>query len=399
MPRNISGIYTLPEAAFVAGTTILSASVNSDLSDIATALTQSLATTGVSSMTGPFKAATGSVTAPSITFGSATGTGFYLSGANEFSWTAAGILQATFGASGNVTWVGAQTFQSTITVTGAAALNGAATINSTLTVITGTEPVVTLRNSDNDTSEHELIRYALGSGAGTTASRRIIGGGANDVTEIRDYIGSTGIVKIGATYFKPLKNLIIDDNSIIVITTAGYTDTVEIAAPSNPSADTARLYAVDESGTTNYAWRDSAGVVSGLRVATQAEMEAASSLLRTVSPGRQHFHPGHPKAGGNLDGSLASPAFRTGDYGMGAVTDGGTGIYTLALDTAFADTNYWWVASGRTSLGVNSGKIVISPFAADTKTSNSLQIRTGNVNDGAVDDAPEIGISFWGDYA
>lgn len=46
MARDGSGTYSLPEAAYVAGTTITSASVNSNLSDIGSALTQSLSKDG-----------------------------------------------------------------------------------------------------------------------------------------------------------------------------------------------------------------------------------------------------------------------------------------------------------------------------------------------------------------
>lgn len=46
MPRNPSGTYTLPEAAFVPGTVISSTAVNSDFSDIANALTDSLSRSG-----------------------------------------------------------------------------------------------------------------------------------------------------------------------------------------------------------------------------------------------------------------------------------------------------------------------------------------------------------------
>src|SRR5690606_10368396 len=86
-----------------------------------------------------------------------------------------------------------------------------------------------------------------------------------------------------------------------------------------------------------YATTSVAGVVE---LATAAEIEAASDTTRPVTPGLQHRHPGHPKAGGNFNGT-GIPAFRPGDYGMGAITDNGIGNYTLALDTAFADTNYW----------------------------------------------------------
>jgi len=90
MPRNASGTYTLPEAAFVSGTTIVSADMNSDLSDVATALTQSLATTGVSSMTGPLKLADGSAAAPSLTLASDTTTGWYRSAAGTWTYIGSG---------------------------------------------------------------------------------------------------------------------------------------------------------------------------------------------------------------------------------------------------------------------------------------------------------------------
>lgn len=122
MPRNSSGVYTLPASAFVAGTTIKSADVNSDFSDIASTLTLSLATTGVSSMTGPLKSASGTVGAPGLTWASALTTGFYLSAADEMSWTAAGVLAATFLANKNSTWVGSATWTGTVTAATIAAV-------------------------------------------------------------------------------------------------------------------------------------------------------------------------------------------------------------------------------------------------------------------------------------
>lgn len=51
MPRNGSGSYSLPEAAFIPNTAISSAAVNSDFSDIGDALTGSLARDGQGGMT------------------------------------------------------------------------------------------------------------------------------------------------------------------------------------------------------------------------------------------------------------------------------------------------------------------------------------------------------------
>jgi microcystin-dependent protein len=97
MPRNTSGVYTLPVASYVAGTTIKSADMNSNLSDIGTALTQSLATTGVSSMTGPVKLAAGSASAPSLTLASDTTTGWYNSAAGAWTFVSTGTAIITLG--------------------------------------------------------------------------------------------------------------------------------------------------------------------------------------------------------------------------------------------------------------------------------------------------------------
>ena len=91
MPRNSSGIYTLPQSPFVAGTAILSSAVNSNFSDIASALTGSLATDGSATMTGPIKSTDGAVGAPGITFSSATTCGFYYVGVNQIGYSAAGV--------------------------------------------------------------------------------------------------------------------------------------------------------------------------------------------------------------------------------------------------------------------------------------------------------------------
>jgi len=52
MPRNGSGTFSLPQAPFVTGTTISSTAVNSDFSDIAAALTQSISKDGQTTYTG-----------------------------------------------------------------------------------------------------------------------------------------------------------------------------------------------------------------------------------------------------------------------------------------------------------------------------------------------------------
>jgi hypothetical protein len=185
------------------------------------------------------------------------------------------------------------------------------------------------------------------------------------------------------------------------------------AGPAHLAATTAnRLIGTDGSGavgvatiTSPLAYSSSAlsvGAASDTATgvqenAVQSEMEAASSTTLNVTPGRQHFHPGHPKAGGNFDGS-GTPAFRSGDYGMGAITDGGTGIYTLALDTAFSGTEYWPAAWSREA-AVGNDLSVCSAFSAASKTTSAFQVHVGNPETNSLHDSTETGISFWGDYA
>lgn len=135
---------------------------------------------------------------------------------------------------------------------------------------------------------------------------------------------------------------------------------------------------------------DATGIIE---LAVQSEMEAASSASLAVTPGRQHFHPGHPKAGGVFDGTAGTPAFASGDYGMGAITDSGGGNYVVAVDTAFANENYW--ISGATAFDTLHGF-----FNEDdgSRTTSSTRVRVANEN-GTSTDRVLNSISLWGDYA
>jgi hypothetical protein len=249
MARNSSGVYSLPESAFVPGTTILSASVNNDFNDIATALTQSLATTGVSTMTGQIKAASGTVSAPGYAFGSALTTGFYLSGTNEISWAAAGVLAATFAATGAVTWVGAQTFSAGVTSTTGVFTTG---------VIVGFSGTPTADRLEVGDATFYLDR--------TVSTAPVVLFDTDDYLQydrsnnrFNFIVGTVTIAQVDDTFTKVTKNFIVD-NDTIIIATAGYVDAIEISAPASPSANVSRLYTRDLSGATILAYKDSAGV-------------------------------------------------------------------------------------------------------------------------------------------
>ncbi len=100
MSRNGTGTYTLPQPPFVPNTTILSAAVNSDLSDIAAALTGSVSSDGQTPITGPLKAASGSAAAPGYSFSSGPTSGFYLGAGGSVVGAVNGTAAATLTASG-----------------------------------------------------------------------------------------------------------------------------------------------------------------------------------------------------------------------------------------------------------------------------------------------------------
>lgn len=100
MPRNGSGTYSLPEPPFVAGTTISSAAVNDDFSDIATALTGSLPRDGQAGMVGQFKASDGSLALPGIAFTNDLNTGLYRPGNDQLAVVVGGVQVALFNSGG-----------------------------------------------------------------------------------------------------------------------------------------------------------------------------------------------------------------------------------------------------------------------------------------------------------
>ena len=129
-------------------------------------------------------------------------------------------------------------------------------------------------------------------------------------------------------------------------------------------------------------------------VATQAEMEAATSVAAFVTPGRVNFHPGVAKCLGNFNGS-GTPAFNTGGrYNFDAtVTDGGTGIWTLTITTDFSTAVYFGFITAEEISGsnFNFGFITLSSMAAGT-----IGIKVINHVGTAVDPA-NVCVALFGD--
>ena len=75
--------------------------------------------------------------------------------------------------------------------------------------------------------------------------------------------------------------------------------------------------------------------------AGQSDMVTATSTTLAVTPGRQRYHPSHPK----VFVSCGVAADIQQSYGVSSLTDTGTGIVTVNFSTSFAATNFCAIVS------------------------------------------------------
>lgn len=92
MPRAVNGTYTLPAGnPVVTLTTISSVWGNTTMSDIATALSDSLSRSGLGPMTAGLQLASGLVGAPGLTWSAETTSGLYRSAAGDFRYSISAV--------------------------------------------------------------------------------------------------------------------------------------------------------------------------------------------------------------------------------------------------------------------------------------------------------------------
>ena len=136
MPRNSSGVYTLPSGnPVVPGTTIDAAWANDTMEDMANELTNSLSRTGAGGMLAPFRIADGLVTGPGLSYLNETNTGLYRSGAGSTWMAVLGVNTVQFSTVGlTIPFGKALTAQGTASVTGTLSVTGGTTLASSLAV-------------------------------------------------------------------------------------------------------------------------------------------------------------------------------------------------------------------------------------------------------------------------
>lgn len=115
------------------------------------------------------------------------------------------------------------------------------------------------------------------------------------------------------------------------------TDTVTLAKVVLAAGES---FLIDAAGyLTHYDANEGAYVGIG-PIATQAEMEAGTSITAVVTPGRQQFHPSACKAW--LKCGVAANI--NASYNITSLTDTGTGIVAITIATDFSSADYACVA-------------------------------------------------------
>jgi len=220
MPRNVSGTYSLytPGNPVVPSTVITTTWANNTLSDLATAMTDSLSRSGQGGMSAPLQLAAGAVGTPGLTWTAETTSGLYRAGAGDFRYSISGVdkltltttgltVAGTLGVSGVVTLsstlgvTGAATFASAVAGSATGGNQGAGTINATalyddgvqITNQTGANPTGTIGLS----AVNGVATTFLRSDGAPALSQAIAPTWTGVHTYANDIVSSTGTEDIG----------------------------------------------------------------------------------------------------------------------------------------------------------------------------------------------------------
>src|SRR5882672_270358 len=210
MARNAAGIYSLPDAPVVAGTTITSADENTTRNDIAAEITNSLDRNGRGAMLAPLLILDGVVGQPGIAFGADTNTGIYRSGTDTMVLVAGGGAVITITTAGVAVTGTLSSGQITANLTGN--VTGNASTVTTNANLTG--PVTSVGNATTIASGNTYVNPTLsGTVSGTptwrgTQSLNTSGNAATVTTNANltgpiTSVGNATTIASGNTYTNP----------------------------------------------------------------------------------------------------------------------------------------------------------------------------------------------------
>lgn len=377
MPRNGSGTYSLPEASFVPNTPIASAAVNSDFSDIASAITASIAADGQTTITGQLKGATGSAGSPSYSFSNDLNTGMYRIGTDNVGISAGGTKILDVSATG-------------LTITGTLSVSATGWIN---TADIAAKAVTYAKIQDISASSRLLGRAT--SGAGVTEEITIGAGLA---------LSSTTLT---APAFPPPASF--SQLSIKVATTT----TVAVSAAYVTVTDGTNFISVPISATCDLG---TSGAVNGLDTGTIAtstwyyiyaistgSLHGTLASTSATSPTLPSGYTYKARIGAVLTASGVAQLFGTWQYGKRAqyivglaqtstarrMANGSSGNITTPTWTAIAVANFVPPTATRIALSLNDGAagqtVMLAPnnsYGAYNSTTNppvaAISLGTGS---------------------
>jgi len=381
MARNGSGTYNLytPGNPVVTGTTISSTDFNNTMTDIASALTQSLSKDGQTAPTANL---------PMASF-KHTGVG---DAAARTQYASAGQIQdGGLHRLTSVSGTNTITASSSPAITGysvgqrfyflvAASNTGAVTLNINSLGAKSVTKLGTTALVANDMLINSIVevyydgtQFQLMNVMGFVASSRAVNSGSG--------LTGGGDLSSDRTLAVSISGLTEDTSPDAA---ADFVMTYDTSATANKKALLTNLI---PDATTS--------VKGKLTRATQANMESETSGAIAVTPDVLKYHPGAAKAWGcaNATGSsiLAS-------YNVSSLTDNGTGDWTWNFTTAFSSANYAAAIIGQDA-SANVKLHAINQDSANAPTSSAFRVVAGNVNDVASRSAADMAhrVVFFGD--
>jgi hypothetical protein len=127
-----------------------------------------------------------------------------------------------------------------------------------------------------------------------------------------------------------------------------------------------------------------------IEIAVQSEMETGTSTTLAVTPGRQHFHPGHPKCWGYVTVSGGTPTLQT-SHNITSITDTDVGKLTWTIATDFSSANW-------ASLGTQGESGEGRAPTVQNKAAGTIEIGHKSVGAGFTDPSEWSFVGF-GDHA